>query len=265
MAENVRDIKNCKAKDPSNCRYHGTSTSKQSKPAVSITDYASYEKSRAAQETKVTAQEVNSTDFINENKFRNIKKMPALFVIDRKIHEATTEINENAAWIFNEPSRATIKRDGTNITVTEDGQIFARRSVKKGKVAPPNYIPAEVDSFTGHSFGLEPMEQSTFHKMFQEATNGETLPAGTYELCGPKINGNPENLTFHKLLLHGSDEATKIPDMTKMPKAEAYETLKGIFATYKERGVEGVVWWGANGKRTKLRVKDFFGDPNRRY
>ena len=51
--------------------------------------------------------------------------------------------------------------------------------------------------------------------------------------------------------------------MTKVPREEAYETLKTIFADYKARGIEGVVWAGAGGKRTKLRVKDFFGDANR--
>lgn len=204
--------------------------------------------------------------FVDQERYRNIKKMPALFVIDREANHATAEINPSAAWLFQEESTPTIKRDGTSITVTEDGQVMARRSVKKGKQAPPGFVHAETDSFTGHQFGVEPIEQSGFNKLFQEAAakNGGKLEPGTYELCGPKVNGNPEGLDRHSLIRHGSEVAGDIPDMRTMDPAEAYEKLREIFQGYKEDGIEGIVWWGADGKRTKLRVKDFFGDPNRR-
>jgi hypothetical protein len=251
----------CKAQDKNKCRYHTSSSQKQLQKAIDNEDYTAYAfaKQLIEEENKAEA----ASEFIHNAKFRNVKKMPALFVIDRVAHQATTDINENAAWIFSEPSHATIKRDGTSITVTDDGKIFARRAVKKGKTAPPGFVPAETDSYTGHTFGVEPVGQSGYAKMFTEAAEGVTLQPGTYELCGPKINGNPENLTEPKLLAHGSEEATEIPDMTTMPREEAYEKLKTIFADYKKRGIEGVVWWGSDGKRTKLRVKDFFGDPDR--
>lgn len=252
----------CQARDKTKCRYHTSANQKLLQKAIDNEDYTAYAvaKKLIEEENKAEAK----TGFVHDEKFRNVKKMPALFVIDREANIATTVINEKAAWIFDEPSKATIKRDGTSITVTDDGTIFSRRSVKKGKVAPPNFILAEVDSYTGHAFGLEPINQSGFIKPFKEALGNQKLTPGTYELCGPKINGNPEKLTTSKLFNHGSDEATEIPDMTKMDRAEAYETLKTIFTEYKKQGIEGVVWWGADGKRTKLRVYDFFGDPNRR-
>jgi hypothetical protein len=238
--------------------------------------YASFQEAKTAQKLKVEVtaaaaehemkQSVaeHSDTFVHDEQYRNVKKMPALFVIDREAHVATTDINESAAWIFDEPARPTIKRDGTSVTVSEDGTIYARRMVRRGRKAPAGFIPAETDSYTGNTFGLEPVEQSGFAKMFKEASAGQTLAPGTYELCGPKINGNPESLTSHKLLSHGDDAAVEIPDMRTIPREEAFETLKGIFAGYKKRGIEGVVWWGADGKRTKLRVKDFFGDPQRK-
>lgn len=222
-----------------------------------------------AAEAERTAQEGETSDsgnFLETEQYRNVKKMPALFVIDRNIHKATDAVNEKGAWVFEEPSRVTIKRDGTGITVTEDGKVYARRTVKKGRPVPPGFLLAELDTFTGHQFGLEPVEQSGFHKTFKEAAeafNG-TIPPGTYELVGPKLAGNPEGLEKHVLAPHGTEEATEIPDMRNIPREEAYETLKPIFAEYKERGIEGVVWWGADGKRTKLRVYDYWGDPNRR-
>lgn len=253
----------CKAKNPSTCRYHAPSAQVELLDAVLNKDAVAYKKARERLEQENNPAVVEAEEFVHGEKFRNVKKMPALFEIDRLAHKATTVINEKAAWIFNEPARATIKRDGTSITVNEDGTVFARRAVKKGKTAPNGFIPAETDSFTGSTFGLEPVTQSGFHKMFQQASQGRFLPPGTYELCGPKINGNPESLSEPVLFSHGSDDAIEIPDMSTMPREEAYETLKTIFADYKARGIEGVVWAGANGKRTKLRVKDFFGDENR--
>jgi hypothetical protein len=250
----------CQSNNPATCRFHGQPVENQLENAVRNNDYAAYEE--AKKQAPVPSEK---TEFVHDAQYRNIKKMPALFVIDRSAHLATTDVNEPAAWIFNEASRPTYKKDGTSITVAEDGTIYARRAVKKGKKAPPGFIPAETDSYTGHTFGLEPIHQSGFAKMFDEAVGSQTLQPGTYELCGPKINGNPESLETHQLMPHGSETADDVPDMRTVPKEEAYETLKKLFSTYKERGIEGVVWWGANGKRTKLRVNDFFGDPHRSY
>lgn len=71
--------------------------------------------------------EVNKL-FLNEQ-FRNVRKMPALFEIDRKTHKAFNKINEKSAWIFNEPATATQKRDGTNVTLTPEGDWMIRRQV----------------------------------------------------------------------------------------------------------------------------------------
>jgi len=202
---------------------------------------------------------------INTETFRNVRKMPALFTIDRVNNIGTDEINPASEWIFTEPAIATIKRDGTNITVMSDGSVWARRAVKKGKVAPPNFILAETDSITGHSFGVEPMNQSSFKKFILEALKnfeGE-LTEGTFELVGPRVQGNPENFEKHMLIPHGTEIATEIPNMLEINKEEAHSVLKEIFTDFKNRGIEGVVWAGAEGKRVKLRVKDFFGNSHR--
>lgn len=241
----------CRAKNPKTCRKHGIPVNL--KESSGPTTFADYEKS-------VTS------NFVDDVKYRNIKKMPALFVVDWENHTVTKEINPKADWLFNEPAVPTFKRDGTSVTVREDGKIFARRMVKKGKQAPEGFILAEVDPNTGHSFGLEPIEQSGFYKFFKEAVadDVEPLKPGTYELCSPKINGNPEHLISSKLFSHGSDVSSEIPDMRTLNKNEVWSIMLPIFTKFKEQGIEGIVWWGANGKRAKLRVKDFFGDPNRR-
>lgn len=209
------------------------------------------------------------TNFIDTVAFRNIKKMPALFKTDHVNHVVLKEINEAASWVFKEEARATAKVDGTSVTILADGTPYARRMVKKGKVAPNGFILAETDPNTGHQFGLEPMEQSGFHKMFAESIanfEGEILE-GTYELVGPRIQGNPENVDKPTLIFHGSNTLPNFPDMRDFADntaEEIYDALFPIFEKFRDESVEGVVWWGADGKRAKLRVKDFFGDPNRR-
>ena len=197
--------------------------------------------------------------------FRNTRKMTALFEIDRVNHVGTDVINDKSAWVFTEPAVATVKRDGTGVLITTEGEILVRRSVKKGKRIPQGFRLAETDPFTGHMFGVEPMEQSGFKAMLQEAlpATGKTLEPGTYELCGPKVNGNPEGFDTHVLIRHGAEVLPVIPNMQTVNPAEAFVLLKEIFTELKEQGVEGVVWWGADDKRVKLRVKDFFGDTNR--
>lgn len=206
------------------------------------------------------------TDFITEERYRNVKKMPALFKVDHVNHITLMEINPNAAWVFTEQARATAKKDGTSVTVTEDGTVYARRQVRKGKTAPEGFILAETDPNTGHQFGLEPIAQSGFYKMFKAAAEGMILTPGTWELVGPKINGNPEQVDKPTLLKHGDDVLVDFPDMRKLAgltPAELYEFLKVKFQEFKDSHIEGIVWWGADGKRAKLRVKDFFGDDNR--
>lgn len=248
------------------CPFIGDSVHVESlKEAKSVAEKILSNKYETTPTLKKESVRTNSSSMFDTELYRNVRKMPALFVIDRGKHLATTELNSSADWIFEEETKPTYKRDGTSITVDENGKVWARRSVRKGKKAPANYMEAEVDPITGHSFGLEPIEQSSFKKFYDEAEGNfdGALEPGTYELCGPKVQ-NAEGLDDHRLLRHGEDIAEEIPDMRNVPKDEAFEMLKNIFADYKQRGIEGVVWWGKDGKRTKLRVKDFFGDPNRR-
>lgn len=198
--------------------------------------------------------------------FRNTKKMTALFEIDRVNHIGTEVINEKSAWVFTDPTHATVKRDGTGVVITADGEAFVRRSVKKGKKIPEGFLLAEFDAFTETMFGVEPVEKSGFRKMFNEAVENltEPLTEGTFELVGPKINGNPEGFDKHVLIRHGSEDFVEIPDLRTINRDDAFAILKEIFTDLKERGIEGVVWWGLDDRRVKLRVHDFFGDPNRR-
>src|ERR1043165_2821464 len=118
-------------------------------------------------------------------------------------------------WVAAGEGVATRKYDGT--CVMFDGTAWwARREIKEGKAAPQNFVAEESDAETGKTVGWEPVDQSPFYKFWDEAVaaggyvggsdNGSPhvaeWPAGTYELCGPKIQGNPEGFGSHVLVRH---------------------------------------------------------------
>lgn len=242
-----------------NCRIHNSRTALEIATSEGTVEDFLQQKEEAVNAVRVSP-------VFNNPLYRNVQKMSALFKIDRENHVGTEEINPASEWIFHDETITTVKRDGTGITVLDDGRVYARRSVRKGKTPPAGFILAEVDSFTGHSFGIEPIEQSGFRKAYKEATaDGADLAPGTYELCGPKVNNNPEKFDSHKLIKHGSEIAEDIPDMRAVSKDKAYSVLKEIFEGYKDRGIEGVVWWASDGRRVKLRAKDFFPELDSRH
>ena len=133
--------------------------------------------------------------------------------------------------------------------------IFRRYDCKKGKTPPAGFIPADnPDPITGHWPGWVQIDK--FHptgdeKFFVEAyinTFGslEVIPPdGTYELCGPKINSNPEKLDKHVFFKHGNE----ILHVTR--------DLDGIRKFFEENYIEGIVFHRNDGKMCKIKRVDF--------
>jgi hypothetical protein len=69
---------------------------------------------------------------------------------------------------------------------------------------------------------------------------------GTYELCGPKVQGNPEGMDAHVLVPHG-----------KFVLREAPRDFEGLAAWLRENPYEGIVWHHPDGRMAKLKRKDF--------
>ena len=69
---------------------------------------------------------------------------------------------------------------------------------------------------------------------------------GTYELCGPKINGNPEGFGVHELVRHG---ATKYPQCPR-----SFDEIREFLI---KEGIEGIVWYRDNGEMCKVKLKDY--------
>lgn len=74
-------------------------------------------------------------------------------------------------------------------------------------MAPPDFRAEQHDDATGKTVGWEPIDDSPFRGPFRAALGaGVDRPVGTYELIGPKINGNPEGVADHRLVPHAAAE-----------------------------------------------------------
>ena len=182
-----------------------------------------------------------------------MKKIISLFKRD---YEGTRlvydEVVEGAEWVVAGEGRATRKLDGTCCMI-RDNKLYKRYTVKKGKTPPANFEAAtEPDPRTGKQEGWVPVGDGPEDQYYREAFEKyspipEIAPTdGTYELIGPKIQGNPENCKDHVLMEHGSIEIEGVP--------RDYEGLKKWF---EGENIEGIVWHHPDGRMVKIKKKDF--------
>lgn len=114
-------------------------------------------------------------------------------------------VHPGCEWVAAGEGIATRKIDGTCCMV-RNGELFKRRELRKGETAPPLFEIAGHDDETGKTVGWMPVEPSSpgdkYH--FEAFGDGSSLPDGTYELVGPKVQGNPEMYEKHTLVAHAS-------------------------------------------------------------
>lgn len=177
-----------------------------------------------------------------------MQKIPTLFQRDDDRRWVTPKVTPGCEWVLDGAGVATRKYDGTCVLIRRDGLMvhaFSRREVKPGKTPPPHFVQSDFDPVTGKTMGWEPAEQSGYWKYLQPLLVIETMP-GTYELCGPKVNGNPERMPEHVLIPHGREVLDGVP-----------RSFDGLQAWMAETTFEGVVWWHPDGRRAKLKRRDF--------
>lgn len=156
------------------------------------------------------------------------------------------EINPENAWALTE-GRPTRKFDGTAMAVI-NGELYKRYDVKKGREVPYGAIPCQdPDPVTGHWphwVKCEPTDPND--KFAFEAFANIEPNDGTYELCGPKVQSNPERFGNHVLIMHGSIDLI-VPD----------RSFEGIKSYLEGQDIEGIVFHHPDGRMCKIRKKDF--------
>ncbi len=179
-----------------------------------------------------------------------MRKIPTLFARDPDDpSRVTRDVTPGCEWVTAGEGVATRKYDGTCVMLDGDGQWWARREVKPGKATPAHFVAVEADPVTGKTVGWEPVEQSAFARWHAEAVAGHPeyappLVPGTYELCGPKVNGNPEGFEAHVLVLHAEAE--------RVDYGRTFDELAAHL-----NGVEGIVWHHPDGRMAKVKCRDF--------
>jgi hypothetical protein len=179
------------------------------------------------------------------------------------------EVVPGAVWVLKGEGHATRKWDGTCCMV-RDGKLYKRYDAKAGKTPPPGFEAAQdPDPNTGHWPGWllvgdgpdDRWHREAFdqwkHVVSEDRTQ-EGIPDGTYELCGPKIQGNPEGLPKHCLVTHGGQPLDIPSEGKRVPR-----NFEGIKEYLRVSNIEGIVWHHEDGRMVKIKRKDFFKKEKR--
>ena len=179
-----------------------------------------------------------------------MKKTPTIFKRNPdNMREVLPEPHPDCAWVFNGEGVATRKYDGTCCLI-EGGVLYKRREIKAGQATPDTFVLADSDPVTGKSVGWVPVDpdakEDRWHVEAFHLPQG-CYEDGTYELLGPKIQGNPEQIANHCLLKHSG--------------AQAYEnvprTFEGLRNWLSDKDIEGLVFHHPDGRMAKIKKRDF--------
>lgn len=188
----------------------------------------------------------------NAERRNTMKKISTLFRKDpADLSRVINIINPENKWVFDGEGMATRKFDGTSVAII-NGQLYKRYDVKKGREIPAGAIACqEADALSGHHpHWVKCLRGTPEDKYFFEAFDVlENKTDGTYELCGPKVQGNPERLEKQELIKHGAE-------ILALPALE-FDALKAFLAD-PANDIEGIVFHHrSDGRMCKLRKTDF--------
>lgn len=180
-----------------------------------------------------------------------MKKIPTIFVRDWNGDRSRVlpEPNPDCAWVFDGEGVATRKLDGTSCMVMRN-HLFKRREFKEGTLLPTDLRLEDIDAETGKIIGWVPVTDAPEDRYHREAWTGcDTWRDGTYELIGPKVQGNAESQRFHLLIRHGGGPAGRLEGVPR-----TYDGLKDYLATH---DIEGIVFHHPDGRMAKIKGRDF--------
>lgn len=180
-----------------------------------------------------------------------MKKIPTIFERDWN-GDRSRVVNQwhpDCFWVRDGEGQATQKIDGTCCMI-RTGTLYRRREVKPGAELPVGFEIAEFDAETQKTVGWVRVGDGPEDARHREAFDNLLRRLdGTYELIGPKVQGNPEQVSGHILVPHGGDELV----MTDQP-PRTFGELE-LWLTGKH--IEGVVWHHPDGRMAKIKLRDF--------
>lgn len=184
-----------------------------------------------------------------------MRKIPTLFERnpeDRR--HVLPKVTPGCEWVAEGAGTPTRKWDGTCMMLDDAGVWWARREVKSGKNIPAGFRIEQHDETTGKLVGWEPVAQSPFARFHAQALEvGGAKKPGTYELVGPKVQGNPDGFDGHALIPHGYIPAVEQGDFAAAPR-DFFGLMGWLLARPQ---YEGIVWHHPDGRMAKLKRRDF--------
>lgn len=180
-----------------------------------------------------------------------MKKIPTIF--ERDWNGDRSRVlgipHPDCGWVFAGEGVAMRKYDGTSCFVM-GAELYKRRELKRGQVIPHDFVIAGSDDETGKTVGWVPVGSGPEDRWHREAFMRLATPTvedGTYELCGPHVQGNPEGLPEDDLIKHsGAQSFGVVPT-----------DFQGLREWLAERDIEGLVWHHPDGRMAKIKKRDF--------
>lgn len=189
-----------------------------------------------------------------------MKKIPSLYKRDyegnRQVYD---DVVPGCEWVLDGEGVATLKLDGSACMYL--GGIWykrydRKRNRKTGKYkdAPLGWVGCENEpnEHTGHWPGWLPVDNDNpadkWHVEAMGNLQAHPIDGATYELVGPKVQGNPYGYSEHLFMKHGG----VIVDGGLFDLS--FESIK----TYlRSCVVEGIVWHHPDGRMCKIKRRDF--------
>ncbi len=172
-----------------------------------------------------------------------MKKIPTLYLRDEDDPSILTHtVHPDCQWVLDGEGRATVKMDGMAVLI-EDGVAYKRREVKEGEAPPEGWLHWDLRTREGFGHGWMPIDELDpvdSHIRFATFRPYERRD-GTYEVVGPKIQGNPHQCLIPSLFEHGTGPRFKAPT--------------GRYALryfLKHWPWEGIVWHHPDGRMAKI-------------
>lgn len=172
-------------------------------------------------------------------------KIPTIFA--REVGRSNLVVNfktENIDWMWEGFGLATRKWDGLAVLV-KNRKLYKRITLRNSSEVHDDFIPCGApDPVTGYRVGWVPVTDSSGDIWYHDAP----VPKmdGTYELCGPRIRGNPERFEKQVFMHHGLHVLNGVP-----------RDYDGLHDYLRVTDIEGIVWHRGNGDLCKIKKIDF--------
>ncbi len=173
-----------------------------------------------------------------------MQKIPTLFERDDSFR-VVDEVNPDCQWVLDGEGIATRKWDGTACMIM-GGRLYKRLNHKAKRGDPPaRWVHWSMDPQQRSGHGWVPVGDSPEDRRHLRAAT-EGLRDGTYELCGPSVQKNPDHISHEVLIRHGAEQYPGCP-----------RTYAGLREWLYIRDIEGVVFHHPDGRMAKIKGRDF--------